>query len=296
MASNSVRIAFYSVWAVLMTAVTYVLGAPPLKLLRAKLGRGGYWLLGIALTAGFYALHAKGMAIAFMSLVVLMGVFSELEEVDSGFLISGFFTLLINTLLGAGAFVMWASSAGPKWSQTILTALETMLKPLAELNPKLEINYFDLMLQLPSIIIMLWMCAIYLAVMLESRLNNGEAATSHSAMMRAQLAEVRMPDPVIWLFIVSLLGAFGGFSPKWVEATAVNFMNVCLLLFFFQGITVTAKFFETMRMGWFWQFLLMVVIIVHLALFVSLLGLMDYWVDFRARMAKRAEQLKRDEI
>lgn len=294
MNGNGVRIAFYTVWSVLMTGLTYVLGAPPLKLLRAKLGRPGYWLLGIGLSALFFAAGAKAMALAFFSLVVLMGVFSELEEVGSGFMVSGFFTLLINTLLGAGAFAMWVSVTGPGWVQQIQTFLETALKPLANLNPQVKINYFDLMLNLPSMVIILWMCAIYLAVLLEPRLNNGEPATAHSAATRAQLAEFRLPDPVIWLFIISLLGAFGGVSPKWLEAIAVNSLNVCMLLFFFQGIAVVTKFFEAMRTGWLWQVLFMILIVIHLALFVSLLGLMDYWLDFRARLTKRTEQFNRE--
>lgn len=292
MAKNGLRIAFYTVWAVVMTAVTFVLGAAPLKLLRAKLGRAGYWGLCTGLAAGLYLLNAKALGVAFFSLTVLMGIFSEMEEVDFGFTISAFFTLLINTLLGAGAFIMWVTVAGPKWTQTIMSLLESVLKPVADLNPKFQINYYDLMLQLPSLVLILWMLAIYLAVWLEPRLNNGEPATAHSGATRTQLFELRMPDAIVWLFIAALAGSFSGFSPKWLEAVSVNAMNVCLMLFFFQGIAVIAKFFETMRVGWFWQFLFTVLIIVHLFLVVSLLGLTDYWLDFRTRLAKRSAQFK----
>lgn len=268
------RFLFYSVWAVLMTALTYVLGAVSLKTLRTKFGRGGYWALTMFLSFGLFALHYKLLAIAFFSLVLLIGVFGEFEELHLSFSVSAFFALVINSLIGAGAFVLWVYSTGPKWSQLVLSGIETLLKPLSDMNPGIEAKYFDLMLQLPSFILMSWMGALYLAVLLED------------GVMRKQLAELRMPDACVWLFIASLLGAFGGFTNQAVQALAGNTLNVCFLLFFFQGVAVVAKFFEKLRMGPFWQTLWMALIVIHLFLFVSVLGLSDYWFDFRSRLAK----------
>jgi hypothetical protein len=289
---RALRLAFYLVWSVLMTGLTYVLGAAPLKVLRAKGGRALFWLAGTGLSCGFFAADARLMAVAFFSLVLLTGVFSEFEEMGLGFMLSGFFTLLINGLLGAGAFAFWISLTGPKWSQQILTFLETMLKPLADLNPHLQVNPYDLMLQLPSVVMLLWMGALYLAVLLENRLAGG-LEPKHAAM-RAQLGEFRLPDPVVWIFIASLLGAFGGFGGHALEAVAVNIMNVCLMLFFFQGVAVVGRLFTALRMGALWQFVFMMLIVLHLFLFVSLLGLMDYWLDFRSRLSKRAETFNRE--
>jgi hypothetical protein len=277
-----------------MTGATYVLGAAPLKLLRAKLGRLGYWIGGSAISLAFFAFHLPAMGIAYFSLVLLMGVFSELEEVGLSFPVCGFFTLLINSLLGGAAFAIWVSLTGPAWSERILAFVEMVLKPLTEMNPQMQVSYYDLMLQLPSAVIILWTGAIYLAVLLENRLNGGEPATAHSAAIRAQVSEFRLPDPAVWVFIASLLGAFGGFAPHAVEAVALNGLNVCLLLFFLQGIAVVAKAFATWRVGLFWQFLFMVLIVVHLFLIVSLLGLVDFWMDFRSRLAKSSEEFNRE--
>lgn len=294
MIQNVLRLSFYALWSVVMTALTFVLGAPPLRLLRVRLGRLGFWIFGAAVATALYAAGGQSVGVGYFSLILLIGIYSELEDSGLSFMVSAFFTLLINSLLGAGAFALWVSRTGPKWSQQILGFLETVLKPLVELNPKIQINYYDLMLQLPSVILLLWMAALYLATLLESRLNGGESASRHGTETRAQLAEFRLPDPVIWVFILSLLGAFGGFVPPIVSAIAVNAMNVCLMLLFFQGIAVVAKFFASVRLGMFWQFLFMVLIVVHLFLFVSLLGLMDHWLDFRARLNKRPEELNRE--
>jgi len=292
MAHKVSRIIFYSVWAVLMTALTYILGAVGLKVLRQKLGRSGYWALCAWISAILFFLPAKPLAIAFFSLVVLMGVFSELEELHLSFTLSAGFTLLLNALIAAGAVALWVSRIGPKWVAMVQSTMESLLEPVTKLNASLQINVPDLMMQLPSIILILWMGSIYVAVLLESRLNGQpeKAADAEQATMRQQLAQLRLPDAVVWLFILSLLGAFGSFDVKGLQAVSANVLNVCFVLFFFQGIAVVGKFFERLRMGAFWQFVFMVLIVVHLFLFVSLVGLADYWADFRARLDKRTPE------
>lgn len=285
---SGVRFLFYSVWAVLMTALTYILGAASLKVLRRKSGRWIYWGLTVALSGALLAAQFKMLAFAYLSLVLLMGVFAELEDLGFSLNVSAFFTLVINALFWSGGFLFWVSMTGPKWSAEILAAVEAMLKPLETYNPGLQLKYFDLMLQLPSVILMMWMASLYLALLLESRVSREEsdAQSAPGVSMRDQLKEFRVPDAAVWVFIFSLLGKFSGFSHPVVEAISANALNLSFMLFFFQGIAVVGRFFERMRMGVVMQTLFMVLIVVYLFLFVSVLGLMDYWFDFRARLAK----------
>lgn len=276
-----------------MTALTYILGAVGLKVLRHKLGRVGYWGLCTTISVALFLIPAKPLAIAFFSLVVLMGVFSELEELHLSFTLSAAFTLLLNSLIAAGAVALWVSRIGPKWVTMVQSTMESLLEPVTKLNANLQINIPDLMWQLPSIILIMWMGAIYVAVLLEGRLSAIEMPKPEGEQpltMRQQLAQLRMPDTVVWLFILSLLGSFGSFEVKGLQAVSANVLNVSFVLFFFQGIAVVSKFFEKLRMGAFWQFLFMVLIVVHLFLFVSLVGLADYWADFRARLDKRTPE------
>ena len=282
---GGVRHLFYGVWAVFMTALTYILGAASLKILYRTGGRWVFWGVSLALTGALFALQFKLLGLAFFSLVALVGVFSELEEMGLGLNISAFFTLVINALIAAGTFVFWIWMTGPKWSQNLLSMVETTLKPLELYNPGVQLKYYDLMLQLPSVVIMAWMAALYLAIMLESRL---------TATMSDQLKDFRVPEAGVWIFILSLLGKFGGFVGPVAEATAANALNVCFMLFFFQGIAVVSRFFEKMRLGAVWQMLFTVLIVVYLFLFVSVLGLADHWIDFRSRLAKGTEEFKRE--
>ncbi len=292
-----------------MTVMTYVLGGAPLKVLRQQVGRVGYWAWTTAISVGFYAAGVKPVGIMLFSLVVLIGVFSELEELHLSFPVSAFFTLLINSLITGGAFALWVSRIGPKWSAEVHSAVDGVIKQLMAVNPNIPANYTELVVQvIPSAVMVLWISALYLAVLLEGRLSPAAKASGPAAAtsqvpvasgpraltMREQLAELRMPDAVVWIFILALLGAFSGLVKKPVEIGAINILNVCALLFFLQGIAVVARFFERLRMGAFWQFVFMVLIVVHLFLFVSFLGLMDYWLDMRSRMSKRPQEYNRE--
>lgn len=287
---RALRFLFYGLWALLMTGLTYVMGGVSLKVMRRDWGSLWYWTVTLGMSASLYAFSLKALGLAFLSLTTLIGIFSELEERGFDVKISGFITLLVNSILAYLAFTVWIYSAGAKWKQQIVGAIEAVLKPLVQINPKLQINYQDLMIQLPSVILILWIMAIYLAVRLEGRIS----AVEKTGSLKSQLAELRMPDLVVWLFIAALLGAFGGLGIGFVEAISVNVLNVGFTLFFLQGIAVVGRFFDFVRMSGFWQFVFMVLLVVHLFLFVSLLGLVDYWADFRARLEKRGkEQMNR---
>jgi hypothetical protein len=287
---------FYSVWAVAMTALTYVLGAVSLKVLRSRFGRTGYWLLNSAVALILVAAQLPILGLAFFSLVILIGVFSELEEMGISFGWSLFFTMMINGLLAAGSFAIWVYSTGSRWSTRVMENLEAIFKPLVTMNPQLEINYFEMMLVLPSLILILWMGSVYLSILLESRLTSALEGreNGNKTAMRQQLGELRLPDMVIWLFIGSLLATFGAWDIKPVEVIGANTLNICLMLFFFQGVAVVSRFFESLRMSPFWQTLFVLLLVVYLFLFVSLIGLMDYWLDFRARIGKRTEEFNRE--
>lgn len=286
-------------WSVILVATTYVFGAPVLKTLRRRQGRLAYWAIFTLIAAALVAADAKLIGLTLYSLVVLMGVFEEFEEMGLSFRVSAFFTLLINALLSAGAFALWVFYSGPKWSQIVRAQLEAALKPVMELNPRFQVDVSDLMLQLPSVALIAWAIAIYLSVLLERRSNETTSAptnvaTSSIPSLRPQLIQFKVPDACVWILILALLGAFGQFGLRWLEMLAINVLNVCIVLFFFQGIAVVAKFFESMRMNQYWQWVLMIFIVVQLFLFVSVLGLMDYWLDVRGRLEKRAAQYNRE--
>lgn len=279
-----------------MTALTFVLGAVPLKSLRRGAGRLTYWSLGLGISAVLFALQLHLFAAAFLSMVVLIGLFSEFEELHLNLQTSAFFALLITSMLALGGFAIWIYSVGPAWNQMVLAALQASLDPLGRFSEALKVDYNELMLQLPSLALILWTVALYLSVLLEGRLTAPSSEPIPPSKFREELAQFRAPDAIVWIFIASVLGAFGNFNVKGLQTVSVNVLNVSLVIFFFQGAAVIARFFQSLRMGMLWQTVLMVFVVLQLFVFVSALGLVDHWVDFRTRLNKRGEQINREEV
>jgi hypothetical protein len=284
-------------WSIAMTAVTLVLGGVPLKALRRGLGRWPYLALGFGTSAGLYTANLKFLGVAYLSLVILIELFSEWEDLQLSLIASAFFSLLINTLLSGAGLAIWISQTGANWSQVLQDRLTEWLKPAVDLSPSLQLNAYDVLLQIPSIVIVVWLAVLYLAVLLERRLTppfKAEETPARNGKFLAELNSINLPTGVVWVFVLALAGAFGESGIANLQAVSVNVLNVCLMLFFFQGLAIIFRFFQVFRVGFIWQALLMVIVIGQLFLLVSLLGIVDHWVDFRTRLSKRREEMNKE--
>lgn len=292
---------FWMLWAYFLTAMTYFLGAGPLRAVRSQLGRGFYWSLVFtlslfSLSLGFMSSGQQeaffyGLAGAFLSLAVLMGVFAEFEESGLSFDLSAAFSILVLSCLsfGVAGILFWLK--GPSWFLQSKEILQQSLKGV-----QLEFPVDQLLLQVPSVVIIFWMLAIYSGVLLEGRIRMG---VYKPTLLRAELFQFRAPNWVVWLFIGSLLPAFGEYGPQWLQVVAANLLNISVAIFFFQGLGIVHQALIFLRVGLFWQVLLVLFLIIQLFLFVSGLGLADHWLDLRARLIKwrqsRLETYKRRE-
>jgi uncharacterized protein YybS (DUF2232 family) len=102
-----------------------------------------------------------------------------------------------------------------------------------------------------------------------------------------ELTLFRVPDPVLWFAMVAILGAFVKHGRPWLEVISLNALNVLAVLYFFQGLAVIASAFRVFKIGPFWQVLWYFVLVVQLFLMVSLLGFVDFWLEFRERLTRK---------
>ena len=288
-------------WAYLLTALTYFLGAGPLRAVRSQMGRGFYWVAVLILSASSvgYGIFGPGdgasLALwvggSFFTIALLMGLFAEFEESGLSFDLSAAFSILVLSFLSLGAAGIVFSQKGPQILGKIKGAMEQSLK-----GANLEVPVDQLMLQLPSVVIILWMLAIYCGVLLEGRIRMG---AHKPTLFRSELFQFRAPSWIVWLFIACLLPSFGEVGPKWVQNVATNILNVSVAIFFFQGLGIIHQVLIFLRVSLFWQIFLVLFLVVQLFLFVSCIGLADYWLDLRLRLIKwrqsRLETYKRRE-
>ena len=289
-----IRIGVLWTWTILMTAFTVVLGGAPLKALRRDFGRTGYWTLGIITAGALFAANLRVFAAIYLSLVFLIGLFAQWEELGMSLMPSAFFSLVTTILVSAAGVALWISRMGAGWKDLIVARLDEALKPAMQIAPTLQFSSNDIMLQLPSIFIVIWLATIYLSVLLEKKAVVQSRHAQYEVSFREELGKIDMPNFVVWAFIVALLGAFGDFGKVGLQAACVNVLNVCLILFFFQGLAVIYRFFTVFRVGFFWQALLMIILVGQLFFLVILLGFIYYWFDFRSRMSKGREEMNNE--
>lgn len=278
---QALKVALLTLWSVGLTALTFVLGGAVLRALRVYAGEHIYWLVSLFTTAGLLLAGWQAYASVFLGSVLLIGVFSDLEERGHSYFVSGIVGLLMVSLTGAGIFAFWVSHQGAGWFDTLVVQIEQPIAQFLPANESLPLQIGDIIRRAPSLILMLYIFSLYLALVLEPRLL---AMVRKKPVIERKLLNFKVPSPFIWLFTLSLLGTFGEFKTYGVETLSANVLHVVLLLYFLQGMAVISTFFNKLKMSSFWQVFLTVFLAIQLFAFVGILGVMDYWIDFRKRM------------
>lgn len=280
-------------WSFVLTALTVFLGAAPLKVFKDLVGRVLYWGLGLGIGAALLLTPWKTLGIIFIGLVVLMGIFSDLEERGHGVFYSAVCSTLVTALLGSGAFAMWIYRVGNVWRELLQTQVDKVLAPAKQIAG-LSLDTSSILAQLPSGILIVLMLSLFFAVLLEDRIRSllflGRGVNHH-------LIAFRIPDSFVWMFIAALLAAFVKLPvpAPMIQTVALNFLNVLILLFFFQGLAVVVRLFDVLRLGVMWRVLFFTLIVFQLFLFVSAVGLVDYWANFRLRFHRKTKEIENKE-
>ena len=280
-------------WSFVLTALTVFLGAVPLKVLKGLIGRITFWLAGIALGAGLLFTPWKSLGVIFLGLVVLVGIFSDLEERGHSVFYSAICAGLVTMLFGGGAFAFWIYRIGNGWRELLLAQVDRFLGPAKQLAG-LNLDSSAVLAQAPSGIMIVLLVSLFFAVLLEDRFR---LLLGLRKGLNHHLGDFAIPDAFVWMFIAALFGTFAKLplAIAAVQTVSLNILNILILLFFFQGLAVTVRVFQILRMGVIWQVLFFVLIVFQLFLFVSAVGLIDYWVNFRLRFHRKAKEIKKRE-
>jgi hypothetical protein len=101
-----------------------------------------------------------------------------------------------------------------------------------------------------------------------------------------KLLEFRVPDFVIWIAMTAFLLTMENFNVKALEILGLNIVNVCTVLYFFQGLAIIEVSLRSFRAGALLRAVTYLLLVGQLFPAVSAIGLIDYWVDFRKRLKK----------
>ncbi len=98
------------------------------------------------------------------------------------------------------------------------------------------------------------------------------------------LYRYRNKDALVWVFGIVALGSFLEFIPNFWQIIFRNLLGLAALLYFFQGLGVLSAFAFKLRMKSIWRLIWLPILLFQLPYMVCMLGLMDYWFEFREKM------------
>ncbi|WP_413576432.1 DUF2232 domain-containing protein [Bdellovibrio sp. HCB290] len=272
--------------SILLSMMTVVFGAPLLRVLRQAYGPWAFWILGLFVTGAAWLLNAQPLAMFIGSVWMTLGVYNELEQRGLGWWKSGILSVLLGT--GAASISLYGAFKvnGINTYAEVQKLVEQFTEQIQKMNPAVKLDASVLMQQVPSAIAITLILALGVGLIFERRVFSWLNLPREKIASQLNLLEYRLPDFFIWVAMTAFLLTMVSFGGKAIAILAVNIVNVALVLYFFQGLAVLEVCLNSMRAGTFTRVLIYIILVGQLVLVLSVIGLIDYWLDFRSRIRK----------
>ncbi|KYG60800.1 DUF2232 domain-containing protein [Bdellovibrio bacteriovorus] len=272
--------------SILLSMLTVVMGAPLLRVLRKAYGPLAFWILGLVATGAAWLLNAQPLALFLGSVWMTLGAYMELEQKGVGWWISGLASVAIGSAAaGLGLFGALQKNGINTYAE-VQKLMEQFSAQVQKMNPAVKLDPAILVQQVPSAIVILLIITLGVGLIFERRVFSWLNLPREKIASQLKLLEYRVPDFMIWVAMTAFLLTMVSFGGKATSILAVNIVNVVIVLYFFQGLAVLEVFLNSMKAGVFMRVLTYIILVGQLLLVLSVVGLIDYWVDFRARLNK----------
>jgi hypothetical protein len=271
---------------VLLTMMTVILGAPFLRVLRRTFGPIAYWLLGTIVTVAAWFFKAEPLSVFIGSVWMTSGVYLELELKGIGWWISGLLSVLSGLCVTAGMVYGAFKVNGINTYAEVQQLFEQFTQRVIEVNPSATLSSDVLIQQIPSAVVIVLILTLGVGLIFERRVFSWLNLPREKTASQLKLLEYRVPDYVVWIAMIAFLLTMVSFGGKAIAILAVNIVNVTIVLYFFQGLAVLEVFLNSLKVGTFTRILAYIILIGQLLLVLSIVGWIDYWVDFRGRIRR----------
>jgi uncharacterized protein YybS (DUF2232 family) len=274
---NIVKTTFIGILTAVMSTIPFLFSAP---LVRANIlgsKRSTFWFSQVVISVILWFIGLEPLAISFLSVVILIGLFTEVQNQFKNVFVSG----LVSIMASFGAIVyatqQWLSHQGLSLADRIREQVQVVVAQATAMNSLVKLDVDILVLQTPSALVSLMIIAIALSLILEDsfirlfKIKNLPVKTIN-------LMEFKLPDFFIWIAMSTFLFSFLDLNNKVITAVAMNILNTLVVLYFFQGLAVVESFFTALRVGIFIRLLTYVVLLIQLFFLVSAIGVIDFWL------------------
>ncbi len=270
--------AFTSALGLLLSYIFVFLAVLPIRYLRLVFGRKLFILSSALCFAGLISYGLWAWAFIHISLSLLIGLYRELEENHVSTFVSAVLAIATTVMANLVSFFSYSKITGRDTESILLGYFTPLIKQLHKTPHFRETNLESFLTYLPSGLIISLMFILFISL-----------AFVKSASNYNQLKNFRLPDGLIWVFIVSLGFAFISVSNPQASTIATNIFIITSAAYFFQGLAVFTHFLDRFSVFGFWRILAYFIVLLQM-FFISGLGVLDFWFDFRSKKSTSLER------
>lgn len=273
----------------LMSIFFSFMGAPFVRVLVTKKSKI-FWFVGVVFIAALFFFKMHLIAIYVGAIWMTLGLYSELEKRGIDWKRSGMLSVISGILFGVGSYLAVTKLS---LSQDLAHQIvEPLMLSLKQIVPDQKFETQAIMMYMPGVLGSALVSSIAASFVFESQIFQVFNLKREKLASGLKWLEFRLPDMFIWLSLFAFLFSMVDtsirlFDINIVQVIAINISIISVVAYFFQGISVIEFATRIFRVGRISKFMLYFLLITWALPLVTLLGLADYWVDFRRLLRKR---------
>ena len=269
------RLAITSVLGVGLSYAFVFLAALPIRYLRLTFGRKTFLLSSLASFGLLASLGLWQWAFVYSSICLLIGFYREMEEKRFSIFLASTIAVLATAGTNLFALLGYIKFTGVQARSLLMEKSMPLLEQLQQYPQFKEATATNVLWYLPSGMVITMMIVLFVSLTV--------SRTPQTREQHFELRMFRLPDWAIWGFIMGLAGTFIQTEWTMVSIISSNILAVTLAAYFFQGLAVFNDFLDRLGLFGFWRMLAIFLAFFQMFIFISGLGILDYWFDFRVR-------------
>lgn len=283
-----------AVTSMLAAVLFSFLGAPLLRALFVSAKARVFWFTGFAVVAALFVAGLTNYEISQTAVYVgamwmTLGAYSELEKRGVNWRGAGLISLSAGLLFAlAGYFLILKNLTTEDVLANLVQPLEAAI---TKAFPDVDMAELNIARALPGVLLASLFGALAAGLALETKAVKMFKLQRERVVSGLRWLDFRLPDSLLWAFLAAAFVMVQNFTvlPAGILTVATNIIIFSTAAMFFQGLAVVEFILRFSRSGLFMRTITYLLIILQLAPFVVLLGLVDYWADFRKLVRKKAK-------
>lgn len=261
------------------------LGAPFVRVLAHTVRSSFFWAVGIVLVSTLFVFNLSTTSVYVGAIWMTLGFYSELEKRGLSWKKIAPLALFTGLIFATGLFAYL--SKGSVESEIVKSVVDPLILTLKKLFPEQSYTAENILPYMPGAFLSVLLSALAVSFIFESNVFRLFNLKREKRVVSIRWLEFKLPDLFIWVALMSFFFSMVGVGIPQVKLIAINATVVCLVAFFFQGIANVEFFARVYRVGVFTKAAIYMMIFAWLGPLISLIGLVDYWIDFRKILRKK---------